>query len=345
MAVNVALIGYGLAGAVFHAPLIAAEPRLRLTRVVSSRAADVARAFPDAIVSADPEGAFTDDAVQLVVIATPNKTHATLARAALLAGKHVVVDKPFVLDARDGADLIYLARDRGQMLSVFHNRRWDGDFLTVHNLVRSGRLGEIVLAEMRWDRFRPKIKEGWREVPGEGTGLLADLGPHLVDQSIRLFGYPDAIAGDIGCQRTDAFVDDYFEIGLHYGPRRVILSASSLVASPRPRFALHGSDGSFVKYGLDPQEQALRAGGGPHQPGYGEDDPAAYGLLTDAEGSRPIPTQPGDWRIFYERVAEAILHGRPPPVDPADALAGLSIIEFARRSAREGRLLRFTPPG
>jgi scyllo-inositol 2-dehydrogenase (NADP+) len=342
MTVNVALIGYGLAGASFHAPFIAAEPRLRLARVVTSRSDAVAQAFPDAAVSADAGAAIADPAIDLVVIATPNATHAPLARQALEAGKHVVVDKPFVLDPAEGAELIALARDRMRVLTVFHNRRWDGDFLTVAKLVAEGRLGEIALAEFRWDRFRPEIKQGWKEVPEQGAGLLADLGPHLIDQAIRLFGFPDAIAGDVALQRPGTLIDDYFEIRLHYGARRVILSSSTLVAAPRPRFALHGTKCSFVKHGIDPQEAVLRAGGSPRDPGYGVEAPEHYGLLTTADGSERIATERGDWGVFYRGVADAVIDGAPPPVDPADAVAGLSIIDSVRRSASEGRALGFT---
>ena len=342
MTVNVALIGYGLAGASFHAPFIAAEPRLRLARVVTSRSEAVAQAFPDAAVSADADVAIADPDIDLVVIATPNATHGPLARQALEAGKHVVVDKPFVLDSEEGAALIALARDRARMLSVFHNRRWDGDFLTVARLVASGQLGEIALAEFRWDRFRPEIKQSWKEVPEQGAGLLADLGPHLIDQTIRLFGFPDTIVGDVAFQRAGTLIDDYFEITFHYGARRVILSSSTLVAAPRPRFALHGPKGSFVKYGIDPQEALLRAGGRPSDPGYGVEPPEHWGVLTTAAGSEALATERGDWGVFYCGVADAVIDGAPPPVDPADAVAGLSIIECARRSASEGRALRFT---
>jgi scyllo-inositol 2-dehydrogenase (NADP+) len=344
MTVNVALIGYGLAGASFHAPFIAAEPRLKLRRVVTSRSEEVARALPGVAVSTDIDASIADHDVQLVVVATPNKTHGPLARDALLAGKHVVIDKPFAVDPTEGADLIALARDRGRMLTMFHNRRWDGDFLTVAKLVESGRLGEVALAEFRWDRFRPEIKPGWKEVPDAGTGLLPDLGSHMIDQAIRLFGYPDMIGGDVALQRPGTLIDDYFEVTLHYGARRVILSCSSLAMAPRPRFALHGPKGSFVKYGIDPQEAVLRAGGNPRDPGYGVDAPEDYGVLTDAAGRHPVPTERGDWSLFYKGVADAIVDGAPPPVDPAEALAGLSIIECVRRSARDGRLLRFSPP-
>lgn len=341
MTINVALFGYGLAGAYFHAPLIAVELRMRIRRIVTSRADEVARTFPAAFVSTDHESAIEADDIDLVVIATPNKTHAPLAREALLAGKHVVIDKPFVPEPVEGTDLIELAQERGRMLTVFHNRRWDGDFLTVSKLLHEGRVGEITHAEFRWDRFRLEIRESWKEIPDEGTGLLADLGPHLIDQALQLFGPPDMITGDIAHQRGGTLVDDYFELTLHYGARRVILSASTLIAEPRPRFALHGHAGSFVKNGIDPQEAFLRAGGSPLDSDYGVEPSADHGVLTDAMGRHAVPTERGDWPAFYALVADAILDGASPPVDPADAVTGLALMECARRSAREGRSLRF----
>jgi scyllo-inositol 2-dehydrogenase (NADP+) len=346
MTIDTALIGFGLAGASFHAPLIAAEPRLRLCKVVTSRADAVHAVFSDAGVVSNAEDVLGDDGIQLVVIATPSETHAALARDALLAGKHVVVDKPFAITALEGRDLMRVAQERARMLTVFHNRRWDGDFLTVERLLGARQLGDVRLAELRWDRFRPEIKQGWRELPGEGSGLLTDLGPHLVDQALMLFGRPDHVMGDIVRQRAAALVDDYFEITLHYGPLRVILSASTLAAAARPRFALHGTNGSFVKYGVDPQEATLRAGGRPTTPDYGRETPEQFGLLTYPDGSQQrVPTERGDWPAFYARVADALTGHGAPPVDPADALTGMSILECARRSVREGRLLRFTATG
>ena len=343
LTLNVGLIGYGLAGAYFHAPLVVVEPRMRLVRVVTSRAQEVAQAHPLAIVSPHEDAVLGED-VDLVVIATPNHTHAPLARAALLAGKHVVIDKPFAVDAAEGASLIALAQERSLMLTVFHNRRWDADFLTIARLIGEERLGRITHAEFRWDRFRPAIRSGWREVPDQGAGMLADLGPHLIDQALVLFGTPDLVVGDIARQRPGALVDDYFELTLHYGPKRVILSASTLIAEPRPRFALHGDQGSFVKVGLDPQEDWMRAGKTPSDMGYGIEPSSAYGSLTAADGRREtVPSERGDWLAFYGRVADAILNGAPPPVDPADAVTGLRIIEAARRSLQEGHAVRFTP--
>jgi len=339
--INVGVIGYGLAGASFHAPLVAAVERLKLAAIVTSRADQVARDHPGVAVVASAEVLIADPGIDLIVIATPNDLHAPLAHAGLAAGKHVVIDKPFALNPGAAADLITVSKKHGRVLSVFHNRRWDSDFLTVQKILQGDALGEVMLAELRWDRYRPAIKQGWREAGvKEGGGMLADLGPHLIDQALCLFGSPEALTADLAAQRAGVVVDDYFELALHYGKRRVILSASTLVAAARPRFALHGSLGSFVKYGLDPQEPFLRAGGKAGDPGYGEEPAATFGTLTIGEGApEVVPSARGDWRLYYEGVADAILDGAPPPVDPADALAGLELIALARRSAAEGRTL------
>jgi scyllo-inositol 2-dehydrogenase (NADP+) len=235
-----------------------------------------------------------------------------------------------------------LAEARGTLLSVFHNRRWDGDFLTLRNLIDQGKLGEITLYEARWDRFRPGLRDSWHETAGPGGGNLIDLGPHLIDQALTLFGDPEKVAGDIIAQREGSLVDDYFELTLHYGGMRAILSSASIVPAPRPRFAVHGTQASFVKYGIDPQEARLRAGGRADDPGHGVEDPAHYGVLVSSDGSKqPVPSERGDYRRFYAGVAQAIETQAPPPVPPVDALAGLRIIELARQSAAEGRTLPF----
>ena len=334
--ITVGLIGYGLAGASFHAPLIGAFSGLCLTSVVTSRGEAVKAAWPDVRVVADADAVFADPAIDLIVIATPDHLHAPLAQAALTAGKHVVIDKPFVTDPRDGEALIALAQARGLVLSAFHNRRWDGDFLTVRKLLAEGLLGDIALAELRWDRFRPTIKPGWRET--DGAGLLNDLGPHLLDQALVLFGPPDALTADIATQRDGAATEDYFEVTLHYAARRVIVSAATLLAAPRPRFALHGTGGSFVKYGIDPQEAVLRAGLAPTTQGFGEEAPEAFGIVTSPDGAtRRRPSERGDWRVYYEGIATAIASRTPPPVRADEALAVMELIALARQSAREGR--------
>ncbi|HMC92914.1 MAG TPA: Gfo/Idh/MocA family oxidoreductase, partial [Allosphingosinicella sp.] len=280
--IRTALIGRGLGGSVFHAPLIRACEGLELVRWVGS---------------AEAEAAATSADVDLVVISTPNAFHFPLARAALEAGKHVVVDKPFTVSLAEADALIDLATARRRVLSVFHNRRWDGDFLTVRKLLP--RLGAVGLYEAHWDRFRPGLREGWKEDPEQGAGLLPDLGPHLIDQALSLFGRPAAVRADVLAQRDGSRIDDYFALTLQYGPMRVTLSASTMVAEPRPRFAVHGSGGSFVKYGVDPQEAELKAGVDPRETGA---DPAA-GVLTSADGAREaVPTERGRYLSFYEGV-------------------------------------------
>jgi scyllo-inositol 2-dehydrogenase (NADP+) len=341
--IAVGLIGYGLGGRVFHAPLIDAVARLGLAAIATSRAEEVGQSWPGVATVADPERVIEDPAIDLIVVSTPNDSHFALARAALAAGKHVVVDKPLTVDASEGRALVDLARERGRVLSVFHNRRWDGDFLTVRRLLAEGAVGTPMLYEARWDRFRLEQRTGWKDEARPGTGLLPDLGSHLIDQALLLFGMPEAIQADLIAQRAGGVVEDYFELTLHYGAMRAILSASTMVKAARPRFAVHGTGGSFVKHGLDPQEDSMAAGMRPNDAGFGEDKPELFGTLADAAGdTRRIATDRGDYRRFYEGVADAILDGAPPPVDPIDAVTGLELIALARRSAAEGRRLAVT---
>lgn len=324
--IRVGLAGYGLAGAAFHAPLIRACERMELAAILTSR--DVA----GRVASVGELIEFSD----LVVVATPNTTHFDIAAAALRAGKHVVVDKPFTVTLGEADELMTLARERGSLLTVFHNRRWDSDFLTVRKVLP--RLGEIALFEAHWDRFRPAIKDSWREVTQPGGGVLSDLGPHMIDQALLLFGMPDAISADVLAQRLGAQVDDYFDLTLHYGEGRVRLCSSTLIAEPRPRFSIHGAGGSFVKYGLDPQEAQLKGGMDPRSEGYAVD--LRDGVVTEpSQAAHQVPSERGDYPAFYEAVADAILDGTPVPVDPADARAGLILIDLARKSSKLGRVL------
>ena len=324
--IRVGLAGYRVAGSAFHAPLIRACARMQVAAVLTSRA------VPECVGSLDELLEQSD----LVVVATPNTTHFEIAAAALKAGKHVVVDKPFAVTVAEADELIALAKQRGRALTVFHNRRWDSDFVTVQRLLPQ--LGEVMLFEAHWDRFRPEIKRGWREEPRPGGGVLSDLGSHMMDQALLPFGLPDAISADVLAQRPGAEVDDYFDLTLHYGVRRVCLCCSTLIADPRPRFAVHGTGGSFVKYGLDPQEAQLKSGMDPHASGFGVD--TRDGTLTLPDGTREtVPSERGDYLSFYEAVADAILDGAPLPVDPADARAGLALIDLARRAAASARRL------
>jgi scyllo-inositol 2-dehydrogenase (NADP+) len=336
--VAVGLVGYGISGAIFHAPLIQSVEQLRLAAVVTSRREQVERELPGVRIVPGFKELCNDPGVDLIVVATPTSTHFEIAQAALSAAKHVVVDKPFTLTVPEADALIALAASKKRVLSVFQNRRWDSDYLTVGRCVAEGQLGTIYYYEAHFDRFRPRLKGGWREEAGAGSGTLYDLGAHLIDQALQLFGMPESVSADVFRQREHAAADDYFHLILEYGVRRIILHSSMIVRDPGPRFTVHGDLGSFLKYGIDPQEDALRAGKRPRDPDWGTDPGDPPGILTIADGTCvTVPTERGAWQTFYERIAAAILDGAPLPVKPEDARDGLKIIEAALRSAEEKR--------
>jgi predicted dehydrogenase len=343
---NVALLGYGYAGRTFHAPLIASVPGLRLAAVGSSDPAKVRVDLPEADVGTVEE-VLVRPQVDVVVIATPNDTHVDFARRALETGKHVVVDKPFTLTLAEAHELALLAERTGRQLSVFHNRRWDGDFLTVQRLIAGGELGEIVHFEAHFDRYRPEVRQRWREAAVPGGGLWYDLGPHLVDQALRLFGPPAAVYGDLARQREGAEAVDYVHVLLRYPRPRVILHASMLVPGETPRFTLHGTLGSYVKYGLDTQEDALKRGEAPGGPGWGSD--ARAGALTTWRNGAPrvrtVPTESGDYRAYYADLRDAVRGRGPNPVPVEEAVAVMAILELASESAAAGRELPFEETG
>ncbi|WP_058835944.1 oxidoreductase [Luteimonas abyssi] len=338
-ALNIALVGYGFVGRVFHAPLIRHTPGLHLYTVVSSDAAKVHADFPDARVLADPTRAFADPAIDLVVLATPNDTHAPLAIAALRAGRHVVVDKPFAPTLAEAEGIVAAARAAGRLVSVFHNRRWDTEFLTLRKAIDDGALGDVVELQSCFDRFRPQVPDRWRERPGAGSGLWLDLGPHLVDQALQLFGMPDTVQADIAVFRDGAQVDDWFQVSLQWPRRRVLLHASTLAADHRLRFLAHGTRASFVKHGLDPQEDRLRAGMVPGAPGWHHDPRPGSLVHADSDGVHhtPIASVAGDYRTYYAGVRDAILGRGPLPVTPEEALDVMRVLEAARDSTRLGR--------
>ncbi|MBX3607482.1 MAG: oxidoreductase [Piscinibacter sp.] len=345
-ALRVGLIGYGYAGRTFHAPLIAAVPGLRLAAVASRDAARVHADWPQAEVLDAPALLQRAD-LDLVVIATPNDSHYPLARAALAAGRHVVVDKPFTLTPAEARELQALAAQRGRLLSVFHNRRWDGDFLTLEALLAAGTLGRVVHLESRFDRFRPQVRTRWRESAQPGGGLWFDLGPHLLDQALQLFGPPHGLALDQAVLRDGAQADDWFLARLRYDRRRVVLGASALAAAPGPRFVVHGTQGSWVKHGLDTQEDALKAGARPHgAAGLDTPDPGPS-VLTRPEGDRlvdtPLPLLPGRYVDYYAGVHAALCEGRPAPVPPDQAVAVMDLLALGQASARAGRELPVGP--
>lgn len=341
-ALRVGLLGYGYASKTFHAPLITGVPGLQLAAVSSSDAAKVQADWPGLPVEQTAQALIARDDIQLVVVPTPNDTHHALAKAALLAGKHVVVDKPFTVTLPEAQELQVLAQAKGVVLSVFHNRRWDADFLTLQSLLASGLLGRVVHFESHFDRYRPEVRARWREQAGRGGGLWYDLGPHLLDQALQLFGLPEAIWLDLALQRDGAATDDYFHAQLRYGGLheglRVILHASALVPAVGPRFIVHGTRGSFVKHGLDPQEDRLKAGARPHLDALGnwgrdtQDGVLTLPQSSTAPAQQARPTVPGNYLAYYAAVRDAILHHAPNPVPAAEAMQVMALIEAGMHS-------------
>ena len=339
--IKTALVGYGYAGKTIHAPLIRAANGLALTTVVSSRPADVQADLPDVMVAPDLATALADASIELVVIATPNDIHASMAHEALEAGKHVIIDKPFALSVAEGESVLAHAERVGKMVSVFHCRRWDSNYLTLQAL--RPRLGDLYQVILRYDRLRPVVRDRWRERAGPGSGIWFDLGSHLVDQALSLFGWPEWISADITGQRPGAQTDDYFHAMLSYGPLRVILHSSMMTAIPGPALEVQGALGAFVKFGMDTQEDMLKAGRTPGDTGWGADP--VSGLFTPVVNDLPgkaenIIATPGNYLAYYEAVAKAIRENAPNPVTGEDALKVMKLLELGFVSSREGRRIQ-----
>lgn len=344
---NVALIGFGYVGQTFHAPLIDSVEGLSLALIASSDAGKVHARWPQVRVTADYLAAATDPAIDLVVIASPNDSHYPLACAALLAGKHVVIDKPFTVSVDEARDLVELAETRGRLLSVFHNRRWDGDFLGAQAALRSGALGDVRECISRFDRFAPVPRDRWRERPGPGAGLWFDLGPHVVDQALCLFGLPQTVMADMaGLRDGAAGVVDWAQVVLGYDAggvqRRVTLHVTRLAAWNAPRFELHGTAGSWCSTGLDTQEDQLKAGMVPGAPDWGSDPRPVWQVLGTA-AAVDVPRPRGDYRQYYLGIRDALRGTGPNPVPATEALQVMAVMDCAMRSAAEGRTLRFSP--
>jgi len=344
--VRVALLGYGLAGAVFHAPLIAAVDDLELAAIVTrdrERRSRAGRDFPDAALLESPEEIWKRaDEFDLAVVATPNRAHVALARAAMGANIAVVVDKPLAPSGDEGRSLVREAQERGVMLTVFQNRRWDGDFLTVRGLLEEDALGEVSRFESRFERWRPDLAGGWRESPepDDAGGLLYDLGSHLVDQALQLFGPATLVYAELDRRRSGAETDDDTFVALtHASGIRSHLWMSAVAAQPGPRFRVVGSRAGYVKYGLDVQEESLRAGRRPDDRLWGREPEDRWGLLGSGEQLRRVRTVAGAYERFYEGVVLAFRESAPPPVDPAEAVAGLEVLDAAKASAREQRVV------
>jgi predicted dehydrogenase len=342
---TVGLIGYGLAGVAFHAPLIATTAGLRLHAIVTAnpeRQAAASRHHPDAQILPQAERLFAGEPrVDLIVVASPNRTHVPFATAAIEAGIAVVVDKPLAATPEEGRALVDAARARNVFLTVFQNRRWDGDFLTARRLVSAGALGEVHRFESRFERWRPEPRRAWREdgAPAEAGGLLYDLGSHLIDQALVLFGPVATIYAELDRRRPGVVVDDDSFVALtHVSGVRSHLWMSSVAAQAAPRLRVLGSLAAYTKYGLDVQEAALRAGARPG-PGWGEELPEHWGRLGTDEDARPVATEAGNYPEFYRLLERALRDGGAPPVGPEEAVHALEVIEAAQKSAAEGRTL------
>ena len=357
--IGVAVIGFGLAGRVFHAPFVSAVPGLKLEAIVirdQRKGDEAAKAYPNTRILRSVEEALRDPAIQLVVVATPNETHFDLARQSLLAGKHVVIDKPFAATSAEAMELKQLSEKQKLILAPFHNRRWDGDFLTVQKLLApgsdfQGAVGRLVTYESHFDRFRPLPRENtWKEGANPSHGLLFDLAPHLLDQALTLFGAPQSITASVRKDRDHTEIEDAFDIALEYPRLRAHCRSSMLACVAAPRFLLHGTRGSFKKFGLDLQEPKLISGAKVPRMGEGEwlaDPEENWGTLTVAPNpANPadltrtrIPTELGDYRLYYANVRDAIHGSAPLAVTPEDGYRSIKLMELARQSTAEKRTL------
>ncbi len=344
--IKTGLVAFGISGRIFHTPIITSLPCFELTTVVERNRQESKRHYPWVKVVKHLDELLKDEDIQLVVITTPNETHKECAARALNAGKHVVLEKPFTLTTTEANELIDIAKKNHCLISVYHNRRWDGDFKTIQEILAQKLLGEVVTFEAHFDRYRPVLKtNAWREENKLGAGILYDLGSHLIDQALVLFGKPATIAADVKIQRTEAQVDDYFDIKLNYPNQTVILKAGMLVREIGPRFIIHGSKGSFIKYGLDPQETALKAGASPLIENWGQEPELNWGLLHSTIGGlnikAKVETLPGDYREFYENIYGAIQKEAELIVKPEAARTVIRIIELAKESSSLQKTVKY----
>ena len=341
---KVGVIGCGYSAKTFHIPLINASDSLQLAAISSSQKDAVAIEYPHTAIFETAQDLIASGDVDLVVITAPNDAHYPIAKQCLENGLNVVVEKPMVTTSIEAQELIDIARERSLLLSVFHNRRWDGDFLTVKKLLDQGVIGDVCLFESHFDRFRPVVRQRWREQPGPGSGIWFDLGSHLVDQAVHLFGLPEAVTARCLPLREGSETTDYFHVLLHYQNLEVILHASCFSAAPNNRFRLEGTKGSYIKYGLDPQESQLKNGMTPNDRGYGLEDPQDYGRLYSEFSTELIETEQGCYQKYYSAICDAIESGANNPVDPEDAVEVLKILELAEKSSANGTTLLVPRP-
>ncbi len=333
------LLSYGMSGEIFHGPLIHAHSGFEL-KVIAERSRNKAsQRYPQIISVRSAEEVWLNPAIEVVVVNTPNETHFEYAYKSLEAGKHVVVEKPFTVSLSEADKLIALAKKKDKILTVFQNRRWDGDFLTLQKLITDKSLGKIAEFEAHYDRYRNSIEANtWKEESGPGTGILYNLGSHMLDQVVMLFGLPDYLDARIGTQRTHGKVDDFYDIRLQYDGFLAIIKSSYLVREPGPRYIVHGHNGSFIKFGIDPQELALKEGKIPGSKGWGVEAIQWWGKLNSRIDDYPvldmIETIPGNYMAFYQNLYQAIREGKELAVKPEQAREVIRLIELCYESNR-----------
>lgn len=330
-----------MSGEVFHAPLLAAHPNFKLAKIVERKSDKSKHRYPEVAVVRQVEDVLRDASIELVIVNTPNATHHPFVKAALEQDKHVIVEKPFTVTARQADELIDLAVKKKKLLSVFQNRRWDGGFLTIKKILQQGLVGKVAEFEVHYDRYRKHIEpDTWKEVATPGTGILYNLGSHLIDQVLVLFGKPLEVDARIGAQRQGGMVDDFYDLRFQYKDFLAIIKSSYLVKEPGPQYILHGVDGSFVKYGIDPQEQALKEGKVPGGADWGTEDESLWGILNVAEGRRKVETIAGNYLQFYENIFQAVRNNHPLEVKAEEAREVIRIIEACYESNKQHRAIK-----
>jgi predicted dehydrogenase len=341
--IKTGIASYGLSGRVFHAPFIHANEAFELTAICERSKNEASKTYPYVKIVSSFDELISDASLELIIVNTPDVTHYDYCKAALEAGKHVIVEKPFVFTVAEGEELIQLAAQKGRMLTVFQNRRWDGDFMTVRKVLNENKLGRIVEFRAGFQRFRTQIADTWKERNDSFVGIVYNLGPHLVDQAICLFGKPTGVFAQIKKQRDGSQIDDFFHIILKYPELQVTLTAGMLMKEPIASFVLHGTKGSFIKPGIDPQEDQLKGGMLPTDEVYGFDTPEMYGtLVLDENGEtirETVETIRGDYRLYFDAVANSIRQQQAPPISPAENLLVIRILEAAYQSNDENRVV------
>jgi scyllo-inositol 2-dehydrogenase (NADP+) len=343
--INTALLSYGMSGEIFHAPLLSADPGFALSMVVQRNSDKAKRRYPNVRIVKQVNDVMADESIELVVVNVPNEWHYQYATQALEAGKHVVVEKPFTVTVQEANDLMALAKRKNKLLTVFQNRRWDGDFLTVKKVIENGWVGKIAEFELHYDRYRNYIEANtWKEEQGPGSGILYNLGSHMLDQVLVLFGMPIEVDARVGVQRPGGKVEDFYDIRMQYRDFQAVVKSSYLVREATPRYMLHGTEGSFIKYGIDPQEQALKDGKIPGSPGWGVDPKELWGKLnTSLSGLHVeglIETIPGNYSSFYRNVHDAIRKGDSLSVKPEESRDGIRLIEACYESSRSHKAIK-----